>query len=84
MRVLLALLVSRLRLGLDRPAGERYVDWLGFIVTEGDFGRALTSNRPVAKILGPNILNTLVLAGVAFLSLPTAGVNPGDVAGHAS
>jgi len=53
----------RLELGLDRPAVERYFDWLGGAVT-GDFGNALANKRPVADLIGSRLDNTLFLAGV--------------------
>jgi peptide/nickel transport system permease protein len=68
-----AILNLRAQLGLDRPALERYLSWLGGIVLHLDFGEAVTSNRPITEILAPRILNTLYLAGAAFtLYVPLA------------
>jgi len=62
----------RAQLNLNAPAIERYFTWLTGVV-QGDFGRALTSQRPIVEILAPRIFNTLVLSGVAFaLYLPLA------------
>ena len=70
-----AILNLRAQLGLDRPALERYLAWLGGIVLHLDFGEAVTSNRPITEILAPRILNTLYLAGAAFtLYVPLAVV----------
>jgi len=62
----------RAQLNLNAPAIERYFAWLADIV-QGDFGLALTSNRPIVQILEPRIVNTLILSGIAFmLYLPLA------------
>ena len=61
-----SLAVLRAQLNLDAPALVRYLGWLGDMV-QGDFGRALTSKRPIGEILAPRIANTLILSGVAFL-----------------
>jgi peptide/nickel transport system permease protein len=61
-----SLAVVRAQLNLGAPAIERYLGWLGGVV-RGDFGLALTSQRPITVILAPRIVNTLILSGVAFL-----------------
>lgn len=61
-----SLAVLRAQLNLEAPALVRYLGWLGDMV-QGDFGRALTSKRPIGEILAPRIVNTLILSGVAFL-----------------
>ena len=61
-----SLAVLRAQLNLEAPALVRYLGWLGDMV-QGDFGRALTSKRPIGQILAPRIVNTLILSGVAFL-----------------
>jgi peptide/nickel transport system permease protein len=60
------LALLRARLHLDDPAGTRYLRWIGGLMN-GDFGTALTSARPIADILAPRILNTLLLSAFAFL-----------------
>ena len=60
------LALLRALLHLDDPALTRYLRWLGGMAT-GDFGTALTSSRPIVTILEPRILNTVLLAGYAFL-----------------
>lgn len=54
--------VARLRaeLGLDQPAPERFVHWLGNVLT-GDLGTSLISGGPVADIVRSSIGATLVL-----------------------
>jgi len=56
----------RERMNLDAPPAERFATWLGGVVT-GDLGYALTSGRPIVRILGPRIQNTLILSGLALL-----------------
>lgn len=51
-------------LNLDRPAWERYADWLGGFLS-GDLGTSLTSKRPIDEVIGPRLSNTLLLAAVA-------------------
>ena len=60
------LALVRAQLHLNDPAVERYLRWLGGMVS-GDFGTALTSSRPITRILAPRIFNTVLLAGYAFL-----------------
>ena len=56
----------REQLGLNEPALKRYFLWL-FNIFQGDFGTALTSQRPITDILAPKIFNTLILSGCAFI-----------------
>jgi peptide/nickel transport system permease protein len=56
----------RAELGLDRPAYERYVEWLRG-AAEGDFGTSLANKRPVVDVIGPRLWNTLFLAVYAAL-----------------
>jgi peptide/nickel transport system permease protein len=66
------------QLGLDRPASERYVEWVGGIL-HGDFGASFSSGaniesrRTVMSIIGPRLENTLILAAVtAAIAVPLA------------
>lgn len=58
--------VANLRadLGLDRPATERYVQWLGGAL-QGDFGKSLANGRPISELVGGRLVNTLLLAAMA-------------------
>ena len=56
----------RLRLHLGDPALLRYGRWLGNLLT-GHLGNSLVSDRPIADILGPRILNTVLLSLYAFV-----------------
>ncbi|WP_146341672.1 ABC transporter permease [Nesterenkonia sp. NBAIMH1] len=66
----------RERMGLDRPAPERYITWLfGFL--RGDLGVSSVNGRPVAELLSERLPVTLELVGLAFvlsvaLALPVA------------
>ncbi|GAA1980879.1 ABC transporter permease [Isoptericola halotolerans] len=74
--------VARLRadLGLDRPAPERYLEWLGGAL-RGDLGVSAISGRPVADVVGERLPNSVVLAGVALLVAAPLGVAAGLLAG---
>lgn len=58
---------TRQRLGLDQPLYVQYLKWMRAVVLEGDLGRSIKSNRPVAEMIGERIPNTLLLVGLAFL-----------------
>ena len=61
--------VSRLRVqyGMDQPLPVRYARWLGS-VAKGEFGFSFAYNAPVASLLWPRALNTLLLTGSATLA----------------
>ena len=50
----------RARYGLDQPLPVKYLDWLRS-VSRGELGFSLAYNRPVASLLWPRALNTLML-----------------------
>lgn len=50
--------------GLDRPLYIQYLTWLGNVL-QGDFGRSIAYQLPVATILGQRIGNTLILTVAA-------------------
>jgi peptide/nickel transport system permease protein len=52
-------------MGLDRPVAERYARWLGDAL-HGDLGTSLTTDQPVATLIGERLPNTLTLAGAAL------------------
>lgn len=63
-------------IGLDRPAAERYLEWLTGVL-QGDFGNSFSSRsgyeRTVADIIVPRLWNTLLLAGTtALIAVPLA------------
>ena len=62
----------RAQLGLNRPAPERYLDWLGGMA-RGEWGRSITTRTPVSDLLSERLRNTATLAGVTTLvSVPLA------------
>ena len=52
--------------GIDKPLLERYLAWAGQAL-QGNFGYSRSFNQPVLAVLWPRLLNTLELAGIAFL-----------------
>ncbi|GAB4431241.1 MAG: ABC transporter permease [Anaerolineae bacterium] len=51
----------RAEFGLDRPAWERYLTWIGGIVTRGDFGEAFAFQTSVNNVIGQRIWLTLAI-----------------------
>ena len=76
----------RADLGLDRPAAERYLSWIGGVV-RGDWGDSYYVKVPIAELLPRRIVNSLYLAAFALVvgvSLAVvagvwAGVRPGTL-----
>ena len=62
----------RAQMGLNVPAPERYLKWLGGVV-RGDLGQSVTTQMPVAELVGSRLPNSLLLAAVtALFSVPIA------------
>ncbi len=55
------------QLGLDRPAYEQYLRWVGGIVTRGDFGYSFFSNRPVWGVVNEKLGWTVLVAGLTMV-----------------
>ena len=53
-------------LGLDRPWYQRYLQWMGGIITRFDFGWSLTFRVPVTEVIGDRIVFTVVLSVVTI------------------
>ena len=51
----------RSKFGLDRPAHERYLSWIGNIVLRGDFGTSFAFETSVNDVVGQRIWLTLAL-----------------------
>lgn len=67
-----ALAALREELGLDRPATERYLEWIRNAL-QGDFGSSLATGRQVVEMISGRLSNTLFLAGVsALVAVPIA------------
>jgi peptide/nickel transport system permease protein len=59
-------------LGLNQPALQRYLTWLGSLIA-GDPGVSLANNISVAELVGNRLPKSLILAGIAALiSVPVA------------
>ncbi|WMS40810.1 ABC transporter permease [Acuticoccus sp. MNP-M23] len=56
----------RVDLGLDVSAPERYLNWIGGIVLEGDFGQAFAFETSVTNVIGDKIWLTLMLVGMTL------------------
>jgi len=62
----------REELGLNEPAIERYLSWLGNAV-QGDLGTALTNGQDISESISKRLGNTLFLAScAAIISVPLA------------
>ena len=60
------------QLNLDQSLISRYFDWLGGLLT-GDLGTSIASGQPVSELIGPNVVNTLVLVLLsAIVMIPVA------------
>lgn len=58
--------------GLNRPAIERYADWVSGAV-QGDFGYSLKKRKPINELIGERFANTALLGGLAaLLAIPFA------------
>ncbi|WEG08695.1 ABC transporter permease [Microbacterium horticulturae] len=57
---------TRSELGLDKPLGMQFVDYVGGLL-RGDFGVSIRTHRPVADILAQRFPVTLTLGAVSFI-----------------
>jgi len=73
--------ITRIReaMGLDRPAPERFLDWVTALA-HGDLGTSLISGRPVAHYLSDGIGPTLLLACATVTLLVPISVSLGVLA----
>ncbi|WP_234384913.1 ABC transporter permease [Streptomyces sp. MMG1121] len=70
----------RHKLGLDRPAWERYGDWL-WSALHGDLGHSYATGEPVSALIAERAGNSLVLGLVAAALLVPSAVGLGLWAG---
>jgi peptide/nickel transport system permease protein len=62
----------RTELGLDLPAWQRYLNWIGGVL-HGDLGISIANRRPIAGLIGTRLGNTLFLAlYAAAIAVPLA------------
>lgn len=67
------------RLGLDLPIWQRYLHWLGGLLT-GDLGESYNYAMPVSQLLATCVTHTLTLAGLAFVLIVVISLPLGIVA----
>jgi peptide/nickel transport system permease protein len=73
--------VARLdhQLGIDQPLPLQYWHWISGML-RGDMGMSLQYRAPVAPFIGRALLNSLKLAGLAFVLVVPLGITGGIVA----
>ena len=69
----------RKELGLDRPAYVQYLEWVGGIVTRGDFGSSYWTKQPIVEEFVQRFPVTLELAALTILVSVVLGVLVGVV-----
>lgn len=67
------------RLGLDWPIWQRYLHWLGGLLT-GDLGESYNYGMPVAQLLATCVTHTLTLAVLAFVLIVAISLPLGIIA----
>ena len=75
-------------MGLDKPAAERYADWLGGLL-RGDLGNsaagyAAGGEVPIWGEIDDKIVNSFILAALTTLLMVPLSLLLGDDRGHAS
>ncbi|MEU6253928.1 ABC transporter permease [Streptomyces sp. NPDC047043] len=68
------------KLGLDRPAWERYFDWIRGAL-HGDFGTSLVSTKPVGAEVAQYLANSALIALITVLFAVTGSLLLGILAG---
>lgn len=69
----------RVTLGLDQPVPVQYARWVAQ-VAQGDFGTSIATTRPVAALILPRFLNTLLLTAASLALAMVIGYSAGLVA----
>jgi peptide/nickel transport system permease protein len=64
------------QVGVDRPLFVQYWDWITHFLV-GDMGRSFTFRAPVAPFVGEALVNSLKLAGLAFVLVVPLGIAGG-------
>ncbi|MQA07846.1 MAG: ABC transporter permease subunit [Pseudonocardiaceae bacterium] len=73
----------RTQLGLDRPAPQRYLEWIGGAL-HGDLGPSYTGGRPVTDVITERLGNSVLLALAVYLLLIPLSLTLGTIAGLGS
>ncbi|MBN9018408.1 MAG: ABC transporter permease [Rhizobiales bacterium] len=66
--------------GLDKPIIVQYFNWVGGIITRGDFGDSLFYNKPVSTVVAERLPRTLLLALVCHILASLIGITFGIIA----
>jgi peptide/nickel transport system permease protein len=74
-----ALRQLRSDLGLDLPAYQQFMIWLGHVLV-GNFGTSISFNMPVMTVLLPRAWNSAVLTAAAFVIASVFGISLGILA----
>lgn len=69
----------RVTLGLDQPVPVQYARWVAQ-VAQGDLGTSIATTRPVAALILPRFLNTLLLTAASLALAMVIGYGAGLVA----
>jgi len=69
----------RRTLGLDRPVPVQYARWVAR-VAEGDLGTSIATSRPVAALILPRFLNTVLLTATSLALAVMIGYGAGLLA----
>ncbi|EKU48770.1 ABC transporter permease [Brevibacterium casei] len=64
------------QLGLNLPAWQRYLEWLGGLFV-GDFGTSTATGGPVSELLGERIGNSFILMALAAIISVPLGIGLG-------
>ena len=64
------------QIGADQPAVQQYLSWAGGLLA-GDMGESYVFRSPVAPFVGAALLNSLKLAGVAFVIVVPLSIGAG-------
>ena len=72
--------ILTVKMGLDRPIIIRYIEWLGHIL-RGDLGKSTLWGAPVNSIIWDRLLNTSIIASLAFAVIVPASIIFGVAAG---
>jgi peptide/nickel transport system permease protein len=67
----------RIEHGLDKPIVVQYFNWIGGIITRGDFGYSFYYNKPVADVVGERLPRTIALALVCHILSSLLGIGFG-------
>ncbi len=69
----------RARYALDQPVYVRYFKWMGRLL-QGDLGRSLALEKPVAKVIAERLPWSITVSLVAFLVVYGIGIPIGTIA----